>query len=673
MGALRWSNLIGYSLSFFLMMGLICPIAGALEPPNPGEIEALQRTGQLTPRIDAVRQIGNHVIDGFLLKNAIMRTARKELLRQGKSPAEARELAPEMAPPPGRIGMPTTGNVKILALLIEFQDYTHSNSSADIHSNLFGAGNIGRAPYESLATYYSRASYGMLNLTNGTTLGWYQTGVNRSSVSQTPAGREGLIKQALNYFDAQGHDFKQYDNNGDGIIDYLVVIWTGPDNGWGNFWWGYQTSFQDTAYKLDGVRLGKYSWQWEANPVGSAFSPKVVIHETGHALGLPDYYDYDPSVGPKGGVGGLDMMDANRGDHNCFSKWVLDWLTPKVVGVGSRNETLAASGTSQDCVVIWPGITTNDLFSEFFVVQNRHRVGNDNAPGMPADGMLIWHVDARLNASGQNFQYDNSFTAHKLLRLMEADGLEEIEKGMGANAGDYYKAGKTLGPSTTPSSNKYDGTPSRVEVSNISNPGTQMSATFAISGADLVVESLTHSPANPTTQTQITFTAVVKNIGTSQAGPSTLSLRVGGETVPGRTFAIPSLAPNQTFTVSRQEKLTVAQNYRNTATADINNDVVETNETNNQRTDDYTVVAPVCVDGAKRTVRCQVGGLPGTRTDVCINGNWRLGTCIAKCTTPGAERWARNCRLTSGRLGYQRYVCKKGFWVKTGRCVPNIP
>lgn len=189
---------------------------------------------------------------------------------------------------------------------------------------------------------------------------------------------------------------------------------------------------------------------------------------------------------------------------------------------------------------------------------------------------------------------------------------------------------------------------------------------------DLVVESLTHSPANPTTQTQMTFTAVVKNTGTGQAGPSTLSFRVGGETPPGRTFAIPSLAPNQNFTVSRQETMTVAQNYRNTATADINSNVVETNETNNQRTDDYTVLAPpVCVNGAKRTVRCQVAGRTGTRTDVCVAGIWRLGPCADRCLGR-PERFVR-CRLAKGRSGYQRQVCRNGVWVKSGPCLPNIP
>ena len=95
--------------------------------------------------------------------------------------------------------------------------------------------------------------------------------------------------------------------------------------------------------------------------------------------------------------------------------------------------------------------------------------------------MLIWHVDATLEDNGQDFKYDNSFTSHKLLRLMEADGLEEIETGIGgADIGDYYVAGKVFGPDTTPSSKKYDGTDTEVKVHNFSEPGLQMKATFQI-------------------------------------------------------------------------------------------------------------------------------------------------------------------------------------------------
>jgi len=171
--------------------------------------------------------------------------------------------------------MPTTGTVNVLALCISFNDYPPSNSIATIRADLFRNGNPASAPYDSLRNYYRRSSYNQLQI-QGDVLGWYNTGQNRNTVNPgggSPdsaigvANREALIKQALNFYDTQGFDFSPYDNDHDGTIDYLVVIWTGPDTGWVNFWWGYQTVFTDSSYKLDGKSLGTYSWQWEANPL----------------------------------------------------------------------------------------------------------------------------------------------------------------------------------------------------------------------------------------------------------------------------------------------------------------------------------------------------------------------------------------------------------------------
>ena len=124
------------------------------------------------------------------------------------------------------------------------------------------------------------------------------------------------------------------------------------------------------------------------------------------------------------------------------------------------------------------------------------------------------------------------------------------------------------------------------------NSAGSVTATVTISVSaglpDLVISSLTHSPASPTTADQITFTAVVKNIGTGSAGASTLLFQIGGESSPP-TFSVPALAPNATFTVQRQLILGVAQNYTTTATADVNNNVTESDEANNQSTDTFSV------------------------------------------------------------------------------------
>ena len=390
--------------------------------------------------------------------------------------------------------MPTSGTVKVLVLLIDFADTPHipSDTNAVVTTAINGTPATG-FPYESLHNFYDRSSYGQLNI-EGTVLDWYTTAYNRSAVVQDYAGRDNLIKEALNSFKAAGHDFAQYDNDGDGYIDYFAVVWAGDPGDWATFWWGYQTVFSDGSYMLDGKHLGTYSWQWESyNYPSDSFSPRALIHETGHALGLPDLYDYDDAIGPKGGVGGLDQMDANWGDHNSFSKYVLDWLTPTLLTSGATNVTLDASSSTKNCVIAMPGIVKYP-FQEYFVIQNRDRSGNDTY--YPKSGLLIWHVDARLDSDGWDYVYNNSFTDHKLVRLMEADGLEEIEKDISANAGDYYVPGKFFTPASMPNSKRYIGTSTNLNVTNITASGSQRSRSADIS----FLEGCTYS-ISPTSAT----------------------------------------------------------------------------------------------------------------------------------------------------------------------------
>jgi len=204
----------------------------------------------------------------------------------------------------------------------------------------------------------------------------------------------------------------------------------------------------------------------------------VIIHETGHALGLPDYYDYNGDIGPDGGVGGLDMMHGNWGDHNCFSKFMLDWLQPTVFTTNLYDFPLRATAQYPEAIAIMPGNNIAVPYSEYFMVQNRYRTLNDD--NYPGNGLLVWHIDATPDSSGNNFKYDNSYASHKLLRLMEADGLEEIVNNGSADAGDYYNSGETFGPYSTPDSKNHAGNNTMVSVSDISANGISMTADIAI-------------------------------------------------------------------------------------------------------------------------------------------------------------------------------------------------
>jgi CARDB protein len=112
---------------------------------------------------------------------------------------------------------------------------------------------------------------------------------------------------------------------------------------------------------------------------------------------------------------------------------------------------------------------------------------------------------------------------------------------------------------------------------------------------DLIVESLTHTPANPTTADVITFTAVVKNVGNARADASQMRFVLGGDPnryVQAPTFGVPELAPGQAYTVERQLQVSAPGTYSIDATADVRNAVAESNEKNNMQTGDYTVTAP---------------------------------------------------------------------------------
>jgi M6 family metalloprotease-like protein len=482
-----------------------CLSALALESPAPGEVDQYRRDGTLNARVERARRYGNHRVKPWLAKRTL------DKLATGPRDVGA------AAPLPDWAGMPTTGTNRILVFLIDFPDATAANAYGTITNKLFGAGEAAEYPLESLQPYYLRSSYGKL-LIQGDALGWYRMAHERSWYT-TQYGEDNyanakIIEEVATHYDAT-HDYRQYDNNGDGKIDYFAVVWAGSHGAWASFWWGYQWQVDSTNLTLDGVRLYSFSWQWESyNYPSDVFTADTIIHETGHALGVPDYYDYSASVGPAGGVGGLDMMDGAWGDHNGFSKFMLDWLTPTPVTSNLLAFPLRASAQYPDAATIMNTYTGGTPYAEYFLVQNRYRVLNDT--DFPGDGLLIWHVDARPDATGNDFLYDNSYTAHKLLRLMEADGREEIEQGFSAGASDYYTQGQFLTPFTAPNSLAYDGSNTSVFVGNLSANGTTMTVDLMLDPNGLFALSASAYEVSETAG--VAAITVVRTWGSSHAG-----------------------------------------------------------------------------------------------------------------------------------------------------------
>lgn len=494
----------------------------ATYPPPPGMMERMEREGTLGAAQDFARELGNYeqkrpkrgalavdqenpqdladLIAANLGRSLNERSSSAigkmtsselswvELDMNHDGTVDERDLLVLGHPQPKQTAtIPSLGYNKMLNILIEFPDYPHYFDAADIHDVCYGADQVPGYHLGSMRYFYDQASYGACTL-DGDTFGWYMAQHPRTYYhpdDNSGGGlREQLILEACDAADAAGQDFSQYDNDGDGVIDEFIVIWTGPHGDWATFWWGYHTGMGNNK-QYDGVRLGSYSWQWERSyyfggtpPEPSVWDADVVIHETGHGFGLPDFYDYDGSVGPDGGVGSMDRMDGYRGEHGCYSKYILGWLQPDIAFTNLDDEALDVADSNPDAVLFMPGYDPATPWDEYFMAQNRGRNGMDHQ--MPADGVLLWHIDARVNAGG-GIMYNNSYTDHKLLRLMEADGLEEIENGPNhsGDAGDYYDLGESLGPATTPSSDGYLAATGSL-VDDISADGATMTADFTL-------------------------------------------------------------------------------------------------------------------------------------------------------------------------------------------------
>ena len=177
-----------------------------------------------------------------------------------------------------------------------------------------------------------------------------------------------------------------------------------------------------------------------------SLNAETIIHETGHILGLDDYYDYDDQKGPDGGLGGGDMMDYNIGDHNPFSKILMGWVTPYVV-TKSTTINLDSFASTGECILLIDEYST--IYDEYYLLDyytpnslNKLEAGYNGL--FSISGIRIYHVDARITKNDADsildiYDYDNSYTDHRLISLVQANGSTSIDNGGLSSNNDLLK------------------------------------------------------------------------------------------------------------------------------------------------------------------------------------------------------------------------------------------
>ena len=234
-----------------------------------------------------------------------------------------------------------------------------------------------------------------------------------------------FVIEACRAADQSGVDFSQYDNDNNGVVDFVYIIYAGyaeSEGGgattmWPHNWdlvsalyYGYSNTDEyyansETDYRLpsfDGKQVNAYAC---SNELRKATDKRAgigtICHEFSHVLGLPDYYltTNNPITQQRLTPGNWSLMghgnylnDGNTPpNYSVYDKYFLGWVTPEML-FNNQELTIPADGETYYMLTrnekhVADGAYRTDTV---YYIENRQQEGWDAF--LPGHGMLIWQV-----------------------------------------------------------------------------------------------------------------------------------------------------------------------------------------------------------------------------------------------------------------------------------------
>lgn len=381
------------------------------------------------------------------------------------------------------------GNEKCLVIPIAFSDCPFSDQRLADLAVAFNGTSEETHYWESVSSFYQKSSFNQLTLSFTVapvyTVG--STAVNFLAKSTDINSSKGAVSStmalAINAYKSKtGNSCKDFDVDGNGFIDAVYLIYSCPDYASAKDqnlsdlaeregYWAYtardSSAHADTASPVGrSFTWASYDFMYRGVTERSSAESSITvdahtyIHETGHLLGLDDYYSYTPSEDDYTNeaykyytpTGGLDMMDLNILDHDAWSKFALGWSKPYVV---TSNETfpltieLEESQLQGDCLLIpaYGEAYNGTAFDEYVMVElytpdhlnaldatNKYASNYKYPQGFFIPGVKISHVDARI-CHYQSRSFDYNIDISKLSQLISA-----------STSSSYYRVGASNTP-----------------------------------------------------------------------------------------------------------------------------------------------------------------------------------------------------------------------------------
>ncbi len=396
----------------------------------------------------------------------------------------------------------TNGNQKILVIPVRFKDTADTffdnyggftAMRGLIEKAFFGVPQEGKG-WESLSSYYYQSSYGRLNLT-GKVTPWYTFPYTVQEFYNLGNGTPSvyyLTDAAALWYKSNFDDFKEYDQDNNGYFDCVQFVYAqancnstksgvcnSKNTNAKDLFWAFNWRRSGVKPMVNWPNIFNFTWMsydFFINEINEQYTEVVdgkkvyypdthtIIHESGHALGLPDFYatNYDGSTP----LCKVDMMDNNIGDHNAYSKWQLNWIKPLEQIVYNPEDdktkryevTLRPFDQSGDCVIV-PAYTSDQLqegknkgkldssLNEYLILEYFTPNGlnkNDSEISlekvypkvMNESGIKILHSDSRLGYISYN-NSDNSYTFNDYLPVNADVSLLGNGESTGTSMIDY--------------------------------------------------------------------------------------------------------------------------------------------------------------------------------------------------------------------------------------------
>ncbi len=327
-------------------------------------------------------------------------------------------------------------------LLVEFADVKFSvKDPKGQFNNLFNGANYNaNGAYGSVAEYFHENFRGkrrfafevsdVVSLDNPVEV----YGAPSGSFNDTDVAQ--LVKDACAVAVEGGMDFSRYDNDSDGKVDNVLIVFAGysePGGGNPNSIWPHQSFLPLRNIIGNGMELASYTCSAElgGQEGNEIAAPGTFCHEFAHYLGLQDLYDTngEEEGAAPGLYGTLSIMDNGNLLDKGNTPPYFNAVEREILGICEVEDLLPDKIYNlkpvQESDVVYRVKSSNE--GEYFLLEYRVAKGWDAHIG--GSGLVVCHVDKSNKvyggiSSSDRWKYNNlnSFASHECVRVMSASG-----------------------------------------------------------------------------------------------------------------------------------------------------------------------------------------------------------------------------------------------------------